>query len=286
MLEQGVSKDFEGFRADKFVKGLCPNFGFGLLQKLFRTKRIKINGKKAVASQRLHEGDVVKIFAAPTVEASKTDSKLFDQLQNMIIFENDDFFAINKPAKLAVQLGSKINFCVETLIKAHPKHKCFLVHRLDKDTSGVLLVAKNQLWARRLTEMFRKNQIHKTYIALVDGKIKAPGVIDNFIKKCFVGNEEVMKIVDDGQRAITHYRPLCRVGHSTILELKPETGRKHQLRVHCASIDAPILGDRKYNPTAHGNMMLHAYKIFIEPLRIEIEAPIPKYFPQEPFEAK
>lgn len=286
MLEKIVSENEDCMRADRFVKALCADVGFGALQKLFRTKKIKINGIRAHASDKVHHGDCVKIFAALSESYIRnhcpSDPKLFGQLKDMIIYENENFFAINKPAKLAVQLGSKVNFCVETLIKAYPNQQCFLVHRLDKDTSGVLLIAKNQQWARKLTAMFREGQIQKTYLALVDGKIRSAGIIDNYLEKSFVGNEEKMRITKstDGLHAVTHYTPIKMIGYSTLLELKPRTGRKHQLRVHCAEeLHAPIIGDRKYNPnTTEKNMFLHAYKIYLFPLDIEITAELPEYF--------
>ena len=277
MIEKIISKDYDGWRADKYVKSLGVD-SFSFLQKLFRTKKIKINKKRATASDRLSTGDVVQIFAVLDDEKKTDDDQLFQKLQKMIIFENDNFLAINKPNKLAVQLGSKITFSVENMIRSQ---HYFLVHRLDMDTSGVLLIAKNQLWAQKLTAMFRNNQIHKTYIAVVDGKIKSSGIIDDHIEKTFIGKEEKMRVSKNGQRAITHYRPIGMAQYNTILELKPQTGRKHQLRVHCLEeLHAPIIGDRKYNPNPHGDMLLHAYKIFIEPLNIEITAPLPKYFPQ------
>lgn len=285
MLEKTVSENEDGMRADRFIKTVYANVGFGTLQKLFRTKKIKINGVKALAADKVHQGDIVKIFASlseKNEENHLNNTKLFEQLKKLIIYENENFFAINKPSKLAVQLGSKVNFCVETLIKEYPGHKCFLVHRLDKETSGVLLVAKNRQWAGKLAEMFRKGEIKKTYLTLVDGKIKSSGVIDEYLEKSFVGNEEKMRITKstDGLHAVTHYSPLRMIGHNTLLELKPQTGRKHQLRVHCAEgLKAPIIGDKKYNPNSTGkNMFLHAYKIYLSPLDIEITAELPEYF--------
>lgn len=289
MLEKIVSENEDGMRADRFIKNLCANIEFGTLQKLFRMKKVKINGSKAIASDKVYRGDNVKIFANLSEDCEQNrctdDSKLFEQLKGMIIYENENFFAINKPAKLAVQLGTNINFCVETLIKSYPNQRCFLVHRLDKDTSGVLLVAKNQQWARKLTAMFREGKIKKTYLALVDGKIKSPGVIDDYLEKSFVGNEEKMRVTKsaDGLHAVTYYTPRQMIGYNTLLELNPQTGRKHQLRVHCAEeLHAPIIGDRKYNPnTTEKNMFLHAYKIYLSQLNIEITAELPKYFTLE-----
>jgi 23S rRNA-/tRNA-specific pseudouridylate synthase len=154
------------------------------------------------------------------------------------------------------------------------------VHRLDRDTSGVLLVSKNQKFARKLTELFRENRIKKTYLAVVDGKISKSGVIDNFLEKSFIGNEEKMRVSDTGQRAVTVYRPLKIMENGTLLELKPSTGRKHQLRAHCAEVlNAPSWGDKKYNQNSrHGELFLHAYKILIDEFGIEITAEIPQHF--------
>jgi len=216
-----------------------------------------------------------------SVSKYQENQKLYEQLKNMIIFENDDFFAINKPAGLAVQLGSKVNFCVETLINFY-SGKCRLVHRLDKDTSGVLLIAKNLKVAQQLTKWFSDGVISKTYLAIVDGKIKKSGVIENFIGKSFIGGVEKMTVVEEnkGGKAISLYNPIRRVGYYTLVELFPKTGRKHQLRVHCKeNLRAPILGDSRYNDNSqHNHLFLHAQKIRIPKWNIEIEAPLPEYF--------
>jgi 23S rRNA pseudouridine955/2504/2580 synthase len=285
-MEHLVTEDEDNLRADRIVKNLSSNVGYVFLQKLFRLGKIKVNGKNAAPSDRVHVGDMVEIFAnlGKTHESnSRFGRKLFDSLKSMIIYENEDFFAINKPTKLAVQLGTKVSICIETFIKSYPGCECRLVHRLDKDTSGVLLIAKNQQTARKLTELFRENRIKKTYLAIVDGKVHQSGVIDNFLKKSLMGNEEKIRIFDFGQRAITAYKPIKIVKGCTLLELRPLTGRKHQLRVHCTEVlNAPILGDRKYNPNfRHEELFLHAYKIFIEDWEVEISAEIPEYFTQE-----
>ncbi len=277
-MEYTITDENDGVRADRIVKNICSDAGYVFIQKLFRTHKVKVNGKKVVASDRVKTGDKIQIFAnisekVPNVRESSP--QLFEKLKNMIIFENDDFFAINKPAGLAVQLGTGLTMCVETFIKAYPDMDCHLVHRLDKDTSGVLLIAKGQQAARKLTQLFRENKIQKTYLAIVDGKIKKAGVINNFLEK---GNDEKMHVATKGQKAITNYKPLKSVGYNTMLELKPHTGRKHQLRVHCAEeLKAPILGDKKYNKNPqHNKLFLHAYKLQIED--IEITAELPEHF--------
>ncbi|MDR1375771.1 MAG: RluA family pseudouridine synthase [Holosporaceae bacterium] len=282
-MKHVVTDDEDYSRADKIIKNICNDASHAFVQKLFRQKRIKCSRGKISASDRLCAGDILEIFADLSIEKKKDplrDEKLFHQLQRMIIFENKDFFALNKPARLAVQSGAKISMCVDTFIKSHPQGECRLVHRLDMNTSGVLLIAKSQKSAQKLTKLFREGKIQKTYLAIVDGKITDRGAIENFLTKSFRGNEEKMQVSDVGQKAITEYNPLKTIGRYTLLELNPLTGRKHQLRVHCADVlKAPILGDKKYNPRLmHRELFLHAYKLRIQELGVEISAEIPVYF--------
>jgi 23S rRNA pseudouridine955/2504/2580 synthase len=306
MREYVVTADENGSRADKIAGNRCKDIGYVLMQKIFRTRKVKVNGKNAKASDRLQTGDVLRIVGTriPSDEGGSYsrgnispgyERKLSDQFRKMIIFENKDWLAINTPPGLAVQLGTKISVCIETLMKACREIAgcdCRLVHRLDKDTSGVLLIAKNLPAARTLTAMFKNNLIKKTYIAVVDGKIDISGCADSFVSKTLIGNEEKMKISENGQRIITKYRPLEMQNaknefvNCTMLELKPSTGRKHQLRVHCAEIlHAPILGDVKYNPDPrHNRLFLHASEVEINdginPV-VKIIAPLPDYFPEQ-----
>lgn len=288
MIKHLVTRDDVGCRVDRVVKNLFPNVGYVFLQKLFRQGKIKVNSKKAKASQRLEKDDLIQIFSNQLNPLSETldspasnDPKLRKLYEEMLIFENDDFLALNKKSGLAVQLGSKLNFCVETILK-NVLEEYFLVHRLDKDTSGVLLVAKNRSSARKLTQLFRDGKIQKTYWAVVDGKINKSGIIRNFIGKSFISGEERMTVAEEtfGKSAITEYRPIKKVGFFTLLELKPKTGRKHQLRVHCAEVlNAPILGDKKYNKNVqHENLFLHAKQLEITELGIRIEAHLPQHF--------
>ncbi|MDR3155684.1 MAG: RluA family pseudouridine synthase [Holosporaceae bacterium] len=351
-MEYIVTIEENDSRADRVIRNICRGFSYVFLQKIFRTHRVTINGKKVKASDRVRTGDVIKIFApfisgtrggngvgttvtsdfgARTVPGaiatkSKENSKSFfhhpsqeqllASLREMIIFENDDMLAINKPNHLAVQMGTGVSICVETFINTHGDGQCRLVHRLDRETSGVLLVAKTQPMARRLTQLFRENKIHKTYLAVLEGVIKKSGIIDNFLEKSFLGNEERMRIATPRQnpgarRAITHYYPLQTAGKYTLAELKPLTGRKHQLRLHCAGVlHAPILGDAKYGKMAtkkrsvaaaaamitnervpeaasaasmdfpKGFLFLHAHEIFLEEWNIKITAPLPQHMLQ------
>lgn len=287
-----ITEEYENLRAHNVISKIIKNFSYVFLQKLFRTNRIKINNKKINSDYRVKKGDIIKIYSnvfpeQHLIKKSSYNEKMINQFKEMIIFENENFIAINKPINLAVQMGTRVQICVETFTKEYQSYKncecCKLTHRIDKDTSGILLIAKNQKTTRKITELFRENKIKKTYLAVVDGKIKEGGIIENYINKF----EEKMKISETGQIAITQYHPLIindtseEFKYYSLLELTPKTGRKHQLRVHCAeSLHAPILGDKKYNKhILHDVLFLHAYKIQIEYFKIEIIAPIPKYFP-------
>ncbi len=295
MIEHIVVAEENGLRADKIVANVFGEVSYTFLQKIFRMKRVKVNGKHAKASDHLNKDDVIKIFASkdsPT-DLNKTNNaefknqKLAKEFKQLIIFENEDLIAINKPTNLAVQMGSKVKISVETMMKSY-RNDLKLVHRIDKDTSGILLIAKGRLAAQKLTRLFRENKIHKTYLAIVDGKIKTAGTIDNFLEKSIIGGEEKIRIAinEDGLHAITKYFPKKisdpQFKYYTLLELHPQTGRKHQLRVHCAeALHAPILGDKKYNKNSmHRELFLHAYKVDIEEIGVKITAPLPEYFPK------
>ncbi|MDR3179738.1 MAG: RluA family pseudouridine synthase [Holosporaceae bacterium] len=286
-MEHIVTPEENGTRADRILRNLCKNLSYVFLQKIFRTHRVKVNGKKVSASDRLCTGDVLTIYiavaadpkesAAPNLESGH-NKKLLKQFESMIIFENDDLVAINKLPGLAVQSGTKVNFCVETFLKIYQAQRhceCRLVHRIDKDTSGILLIAKNQIMARKLAELFRENKIKKIYLAVVDCANRSfseaeEGKIDNFFP-----NDRGVDL-----HALTHYRCLKSAEQYALLELKPSTGRKHQLRIHCATVlNAPILGDKKYNDDPQQReLFLHAFKISSRELKLEITAPIPQYF--------
>jgi 23S rRNA pseudouridine955/2504/2580 synthase len=282
-----VTAEEDGTRADRVVRNLCQDLSYVFLQKIFRTHRVKVNGKKVSGSDRLHTGDVLAIYIVMAADEKKSElpnlesahnKKLLQQFECMIIFENDDLVAINKPPRLAVQSGTKVSICVETFLKIYQTQRhceCRLVHRIDKDTSGILLIAKNQIMARKLTELFRENKIKKTYLAVVNCANRSfseaeEGKIDDFLP-----NSRGVDL-----RAVTHYRCLKSAEQYALLELKPFTGRKHQLRIHCATVlNAPILGDKKYNgDLRQRELFLHAHKVSIRELNLEITAPIPQYF--------
>lgn len=249
-----VSEDCAGLRLDKF---LCYQFdiAFSLAQKLVREKKIKVNGGRVAASYRVDEGDVVKVFSDLkkrflVKKKKKISEQKITKFWQDVIFENDDFLAINKRPGLAVQGGSGIDVSLDDILKEINKKndkKLQLVHRLDKDTSGILLIAKGRESANFLVEAFKNKKIKKTYLALVYGVVRRDeGVIDIALRKKFVQKNEKVYPDVEGKEAVTKFRVLRRFKDRTLLELEPLTGRTHQIRVHCKEIGHAILGDVKY----------------------------------------
>lgn len=287
-----INQDFAGFRLDKF---LCQKFdiSFAVAQKLIREKKVKVNGVRQDASYKLEVEDEIKIFAdlgkriIREKQKPRISEKKIAEFLSYKIFEDENLIAINKPSGLATQGGSSIEISVDDFLPLLEEGKNFqLVHRLDKDTSGILLIAKNSKSAEFLTNAFRNKTISKTYLALVRGVVKkSQGVINIPLRKKITGkNEKVRPDFEEGKEAITEYKTLKTFADYSLLELMPITGRTHQLRVHCKEIGHPILNDVKYGgrevlrKDLSARLCLHAYKIRLadysgRELKIKTELP-------------
>ncbi len=256
-----ISADEADVRLDRWFKKRFPGLSHGRLEKLLRTGQIRVDGRRVRASQRLAAGDRVRLPPLPEGAASATIKKEgvkpsaadLALAESWVIYRDDHVLAINKPAGLAVQGGSGVTCHVDALLdglKFDAPERPRLVHRLDKDTSGVLLLARNAATARRLANYFRSKQLRKVYWALTVGApIPGRGRIDAALAKKYIahGFERVMP-APDGAKAVTYYATLDSISNKMAwLALLPLTGRTHQLRAHCAEIlDCPIFGDRKY----------------------------------------
>ena len=269
-----VEKDYNDSRFDRWFKAKVINLPQSLIEKIIRKNKIKINKKKPKTSYRVQEGDIVEIYDISKFKVNektrilkyKPSRKEVDIYDDYIIENNDNFVVINKPAGIAVQSGTKsfknlIDVLKDT--KYFENYKPYIVHRLDKETSGVLIVAKTREYAQLFTSLFRIRKIHKTYIALTYGKIKNNNAT---LRDDLISYDNGKKIV---QKAISHLKILKTSNDYTYVELNPITGRKHQLRKQLYNIGNPIIGDDKYfiNRRADKtrlkskNLMLHAYKI-------------------------
>lgn len=251
-------------RLDRWFKAHFPGLGFGALQKLLRSGQVRIDGKRAKSDTRIAVGSVIRIppqlvgdkagpVGAPANPLKNTGDG--DALAKMTLFEDAKVLILNKPHGLAVQGGSGVARHVDGMLEAlrnKKGEKPRLVHRLDRDTTGVLAVAKTRGAAQALTEAFRKRDTEKIYWALVKGAPrKREGRISTWLAKEQTLDGDRMRVADHGEKgadhAVSEYRTIETAGQRlTWLELQPETGRTHQLRVHCLHLNTPILGDPKY----------------------------------------
>ena len=257
-----VTADEAGMRVDRFLEARFEGLSFSHIQRIVRKGELRINGKRADSKDRLEEGQTVRIpplkLDAPKVGGgvlSEAAQKTLDALKEMIIFEDADVMVLNKPAGLAVQGGSgtvrHVDGMLEVMRDAKGQ-KPRLVHRLDKETAGCLLIAKTRFAASYLTGEFRSRSARKTYWALVPGLPKPKqGRISTFLAKEESEDDTIMRIAQHGDEgashAVTYYAVVETAGNKlTWVSLKPVTGRTHQLRAHMAHIGHPIVGDPKY----------------------------------------
>ncbi len=283
---------FEGYsrRLDIFVADTLETLSRSLVQKLIKDGHVTVNGKKVKPSWPLTEGETV------VIELPQADSKI--QLKDLMLFDGKDFFVIIKPAGMLVHPQSPIweehleaAFSAEetlaSIILANPPNgfdkataRAGLVHRLDRETSGVMVIAKTPEFQNEMISLFANREVHKTYHAIACGEVPDnEGTIDVPIGRVAGGK---IKASDVGREAVTDYNVLERKNGFTYIELYPKTGRTNQLRVHLNWLGYPVLGDWLYKGATADRLMLHARRIeFKHPLtgkKLKFEAPVPDDF--------
>jgi 23S rRNA pseudouridine955/2504/2580 synthase len=295
-----VSRADDGMRLDRWFKTHYASLPHSRLEKLLRTGQIRVDGGRAKASTRLAAGQAVRIPPlsdtppAPKHDLSKADHAF---LASITLHEDDDLLVLNKPSGIAVQGGTKTAHHIDRLLEGlgdGPETRPRLVHRLDRDTSGVLVIAKRRAVAAKLGRAFQTRSVRKIYWALLHGVpkpsqgkvdaalVKAGGPDGDRVRKARPGEKDI------AQSAVTHYSVVDRAGQKvSFVSLKPVTGRQHQLRAHMAIIGHPILGDGKYEgdknlPDGISNRLyLHARRIsFPHPSGegvVDITAPLPEH---------
>lgn len=301
--QETVTKDEDGLRLDRWFRRRYPALGHGRLEKLLRTGQVRIDGGRAKSNARLSAGQTVRVppLPADTGEPPRKpvsrDVKPEDaeMLMQRLLHQDDDVLAIDKPAGLAVQGGSGTHRHIDGMLDAlrlGAKERPRLVHRLDRDTSGVLLLARSAKAAAALSRAFQARDTDKRYLAIVAGLPRPErGHIDAALAKRGGAQGERMQWDDDaGQRARTDYAVLDRAARTAALvELRPLTGRTHQLRAHCQILGTPILGDGKYGGAeafidgvpGGKRVHLHARRLDIAHPRhgrLIVEAPLPDDF--------
>jgi len=256
-----VTADESGMRVDRFLEAKFPGLSFSHIQRVIRKGELRVNGKRTQPKNRLEAGQTVRVpplridQPKPQAAGDTADEKTRDFLKSITLYEDADVMVLNKPMGLAVQGGSgttrHIDGMLDVLRDAHGQRPR-LVHRLDKDTAGCLLVAKTRFAAAALAKTFRSRSARKVYWALVAGVPKvAQGRISTFLAKEEREDESFMRIARHGEKgashAVTYYAVVETAGPVLAwVSLKPVTGRTHQLRAHMAHIGHPIVGDPKY----------------------------------------
>jgi len=260
--------DKSGVRLDRFVGDRCPELSRTHAQKLIGDSHITVNGQSARASLKLSVGDKVMVTIPPKPHSPLSP----EEIPLNILYEDDDLLVVDKPAGLTVHPApGHPGHTLVNAILAHYPHladisdslRPGIVHRLDKDTSGLMLVAKNRVAQANLAGQFKARSIVKAYLVLVKGKLTP----ENGIIEAAIGrdprNRQRMAVVSRGREARTEYRVVKYPGDYTLLEVTPETGRTHQIRVHLAAIGFPVVGDATYGvKSPHlSRQFLHACKL-------------------------
>ena len=281
-----------GLRLDKFISSCDENLSRMAIQRLIDEEKITVNGKIQKQSYRVQENDkiIVKIDEPKNIEL---------KAQNIpvdILYEDSDIIVINKPKGLVVHPaignpeGTLVNaimeICKDSLSGIGGEIRPGIVHRLDKDTSGVIVIAKNDLAHINISNQIKDRKTKKIYIALVRGIIKENAATINMPIGRSTKDRKKMAVSKNGKEAVTHFKVIKRYNGYTLIEVKIDTGRTHQIRVHMSEIGYPIVGDYIYsngkNPFDVVGQMLHAKSIeFMHPSKNElmkIEAPLPEYF--------
>jgi 23S rRNA pseudouridine955/2504/2580 synthase len=293
ILSVGVGED--GVRLDRWLRRRWPHLGQTQIHKLARGGQLRVDGGRVKADTRLSAGSVVRVPPLPEAPPPEARSGISERdaafARSLVLYEDEEVLALNKPAGLAVQGGTKTSHHIDRLLSAWGEgpDRPRLTHRLDRDTSGVLVLGKTPAAAARLSGGFARRKAQKTYWAIVEGNPRpVDGVIELPLAKVGVGDRELVTPVDPkdprAQPAVTEFVTVSRAGpRAAWLALRPTTGRTHQLRAHMLAMGHPILGDPKYQTPksveASGplKLQLHARRLTIpHPSRglIDIEAPL------------
>ena len=292
MYKYIVKNESQGKRLDKYVTEQNTEITRTAVQRLIDEKNILVNGKEQKASYKVNENDVVEVEIP---EPKKIEIKAED-IPIEVIYEDSDIVVVNKPKGMVVHPGNGnldgtlVNAimakCEGSLSGIGGEIRPGIVHRIDKDTSGLLIVAKNDKAYVNLSEQIKEHKVKKTYIALVRGVVKEnEATIDMPIGRSKTDRKK-MAVCKDGKNAVTHIKVLKRWEHYTLLQVNIETGRTHQIRVHLSYIGYPIIGDYTYsngkNEFGVVGQCLHAQKLeFKHPTTnkiMKLEAPLPEYF--------
>lgn len=294
-----INKNMVNQRLDNFIKKKLKHVPKSMIYRIIRTGRIRINKKRIKPYYKLKFGDIIRI---PPIKISNIKNNIFlplktsEILLKSIIYEDSHLLIINKPSGIAVHGGSGLSFgIIESFRKLRPSEKFLeLVHRIDRETSGILILAKKRLSLVSLHQQLREKKIKKKYIALVHGiwPSERKKISEPLLKNRFQNTPKKVLINSDGKFSETFFKIKKYYSSSTLLLITPKTGRTHQIRVHTAHIGHPIFFDKRYgrndldanvkNKVNINRLLLHSFKMnFIHPKnnnKISITAPLEKKF--------
>lgn len=288
-----VDEEFEDIRIDKYLSEILEDLSRSRIQKLLKDEHILVNSSLCKANYKVKAGDMINVNIPDPLEANiKAENIPLD-----IIYEDDDVIIVNKPKNMVVHpapghysetlVNALMYHCKDNLSSINGVLRPGIVHRIDKDTTGSLIICKNDKSHNCIAEQLKVHSITRKYVAIVNGVIAdEEGVIEAPIGRNPNDRKKMAINHKNGKEAVTHYKVLKRFKKYTYIECSLETGRTHQIRVHMASINHPIIGDEVYNnnksPYKLVGQTLHAKTIgFMHPTRdeyVEFEAPLPDYF--------
>ena len=287
-----IIAEMENVRLDAYIAQKCENLSRTMIQKLIEDGEILVNGQEKKISYKTKQGDVIEIHIP---EAKEINLKAQD-IPLDVVYEDDDIIVVNKPKGMVVHpangnpdgtlVNAVMSLCKGSLSGIGGEIRPGIVHRLDKDASGLIIIAKNDVAHINLSKQIKDRRVKKIYIALVKGNVSENEATVNMPIGRSTKDRKKMAVRKDGKEAITHFKVLKRYGKYTLLELKIDTGRTHQIRVHMAEIGHPVVGDMIYsngkNEFGIEGQMLHAKSLdFQHPVtgkQIHLEAELPKYF--------
>lgn len=288
-----VPEEFSGVRIDKFLSESCPGQSRSFLQKLLKSELVSVNGKTVKSSYKVSAGETVSFEAPEAVEAEITAQ----EMPLDILYEDSDVILINKPKGMVVHpaaghyegtlVNGLMHHCRDQLSGINGVMRPGIVHRIDMDTTGVIIACKNDLAHNSIAEQLKVHSITRKYYAVVFGSLPDDeGTVEAPIGRHPTDRKKMSVISKNGKEAVTHYRVLERFHGYTYVECRLETGRTHQIRVHMASIGHPLLGDQVYGPAKQPfhlkGQTLHAGVLgFVHPRTgeyMEFSAPLPDYF--------
>ena len=287
-----VNENDKGKRLDIYIAENFNELSRTMIKKLIESNNILVNDKSEKVSYKVQANDNISIDVP---EARETKLKA-QEIPLDIIYEDSDIIVVNKPKGMVVHpangnpdgtlVNAILSICKNSLSGIGGELRPGIVHRLDKDTSGLIIVAKNDKAHINMSEQIKERNVKKTYIALVRGNVPEEEATINMPIGRSTKDRKKMAVTKNGKQAITHFKVLKRYSKYTLLEIKIETGRTHQIRVHMAEIGYPVVGDAVYsngkNEFGIEGQMLHAYKLeFMHPItnkHMELTVPLPQYF--------